>query len=192
MYVEALLPEIERRYGRPREIALEFEFQPHGFARVQESLSRGRAHDVTLLIREGDRLAVIRKPSYPPHVFRAPSGGVARGEEFEAGVRREAYEETGLEVALERYLLRVRAAFTCDGRRAEWVTHVVLCRALSGEPRPVDTREVCEARWATLEEVRTSLREALLATGSGGLAYRAALQEAALEAMEGPAGGPVG
>lgn len=192
VHVEALLPEVERRYGRPREVALEFEFQPPGFARVEESLARGRAHDVTPLIRRGGLLAVIRKASYPPGVFRAPSGGVARGEGFEAGVRREAYEETGLEVEVERYLLRARAVFTCDGRRAGWATHVLLCRPLAGEPRPVDTREILEARWATVEEVRTSLREGLLASGSGGLAYRAALQDAALEAVEELAGNRTG
>src|SRR5512132_2640242 len=104
MYVTAeIIREIEARYGVPDEVVWQFEMRPHEFDMVRRSQKKaGRAHDVTLFIIEGGQVVVIKKPMYPPGAYRAPSGGVEPGELFEAGARREAYEETGLAVALER------------------------------------------------------------------------------------------
>src|SRR5512138_121301 len=112
MYITAeIIGEIEARYGAPDEVAWQFEMLPREFDMVRRSQKHDRAHDVTVFIIEGERVVVIKKPMYRPGVYRAPSGGIAPGEAFEAGAMREAYEETGLEVALERYLVRARAKF---------------------------------------------------------------------------------
>lgn len=168
---------LEARYGRPREVALAAEFSADGFALLRRTMRHGRRHDATLFIRDARGLyAVIRKPVYPPGVFRPPSGGVERGEDFEAGARREAREETGLEVALESYVLRAHATFTCAGERERWTTHVFTARATGGVLDPIDRREIAEARWATADEMHGPLVDAMRASGLGGLAYRAALQ----------------
>ena len=178
MYITAeVIREIEARYGPPDEVAWQFEMSPPEFDMVRRSQKHGRAHDVTLFIIEGARVVVIKKPMYPPGAYRAPSGGVAPGEDFEAGALREAYEETGLNVALERYVVRARVKFTCAGDEIDWVSHVFSARPVGGSLAPVDTHEIAEARLATAAEILGPMREAMLASGSTGLRYRARLQD---------------
>ncbi len=174
---------LEARYGIPREIELQEEFNLDGFNLLRWSMESGRAHDITLFIEKDGRYVVIQKPSYPKNAFRAPSGGVRRGESIEAGGKREAWEETGLEVELTRYLLRVRATFTYNGESEPWVSHVFAARAIGGSLDPKDRREISAARWATLEELRGPIRQALLNSGMGGLRYRARLTDATLDLL---------
>jgi ADP-ribose pyrophosphatase YjhB (NUDIX family) len=179
-----VLGEVERRWGAPELAEAEAELAEREFELVARCARQERAHDVTLMIVGGDgRLAVIRKPSYPPEVFRPPSGGIEPGEAFETGALREAREETGLEVRLERYLLRVQAKFHCAGASAEWTTHVVSAAAIGGELEPQDRKEIAEARWATVAEIVEGYRPRMLAMGSAGMAYRVDLQDAALRLM---------
>lgn len=173
-------PEIYQRYGRPREAEFTFEMRPEEFAMVINSRKDGRAHDITLFIFQGADLVVIHKNTHPPGIYRAPSGGVHPGESLEEGAKREAHEETGLEVELERYLLRARVVFTCRGQKIEWWSHVFSARATGGELEPLDKKEIGQVRLASLEEVRTGLQDLMRRAGSGGLAYRAALTDAVL------------
>jgi len=130
----------------------------------------------------------------------APSGGVEPGESFEEGARREALEETGLAVCLERYLIRVEATFVPpagwpigdlppglfepDNGNIRWWTHIVAARVV-GEPAlgPRDTREIAEARWMTLDELQGPVRERLVASGRALFAYRVALTDATVAAL---------
>lgn len=191
MYIDAaVLRDVEARYGTPHEIETTLSMAEREFSLCRRAGRNGRAHDVTLLILGpggGDPsgtmdgpIAVIRKWSYPPDLFRPPSGGVEPGEAFEAGAVREALEETGLVVELERYLVRMRARFEWGGEALDWTTHVVSARWREGEVAPRDTREIAEARWSTLAELDGTLRDRMLATGSAGFRYRVALQDAAL------------
>jgi len=148
----AVLLRFEQTYGSPHVVRLEFEMGNREWSLVSDSARRGRLHDVTLYIPRGDELAVIQKPSYPPGVWRTPSGGVATGECIEDGAMREAYEETGLRTEPGRYLLRSEVRFVHGDEAMLWTSHVIEMGYLSGEPHPVDTREVSAARWADLEE----------------------------------------
>src|SRR5207253_2905877 len=129
------------------------------------------------------------KQVYPPGLFRPPSGGVEPGEGFEAGARREAFEETGLEIELDRYLLRLEARFSRGGRCIPWTTHVFSARAVSDELHVHDQREIAEACWATRAAIGAVMRPRMLAVGSAGMRYRVWLQDEALSPLEGaPAG----
>lgn len=192
MYLDrAIMAAVEARFGIPLVAEARAEFAPRQFALLEYCARKDRAHDVTLFIRHPEdrelaaatRFAVIRKPSYPPGLFRPPSGGVEPGESFETGAAREGLEETGLTVELERYLLRVDSVFTCDGREAPWTTHVFLARALDAEIAPRDLKEIAEARWATVAEIDGKFRPRMLAMGSAGMRYRVDLQEAALQIL---------
>ena len=119
----------------------------------ERHLGLGRAHDVSLVIRDGNKLAVIRKPGYPPGAYRFPSGGVHPEESFLDGAVREALEETGLSVRIEDYLLQVHATFVSGGRRAKWTTHVMLARPFEGSLAPRDTAEIEGARWIEWPEL---------------------------------------
>jgi ADP-ribose pyrophosphatase YjhB (NUDIX family) len=144
-----------------------------------------RTHDVTLFILDpARRLALIRKPQFAEDVWRPPGGGIHPGEEFVAGAVREALEETGLRVELQRYLVDARALFTNAGRELHWRTHVFFAVTQDEEIVAGDTAEIAEARWGTLDELAGPLRERLLATGRAFWRYRVALHDAALQALE--------
>jgi len=186
MFVNAQLPALRTRWGRPFHLWMTQEFDEKGWFLVQKSISQGRTHDVTLFIRDvGGRFALMSKHSYPPGVFRSPSGGVNPGEPFEKGALREAKEETGLDVELQKFLLHVTLDITHDKELARWETLVFSAATTDERLAFTDSREVREARWATqrqLEEINLKLRE----TGNGGLLYRAKLTESYLWTLEHP------
>lgn len=142
-----------------------------------------RTHDVTMFILNGERLALIRKPMFPPDVWRPPGGGVKPSEDFVEAVAREALEETGLRIELERYLVEARARFVYEGA-LDWRTHVFLAHTADEEIAPRDTEEIAAARWGTLAELAGPLRERLLATDRAFWRYRVALHDAVLAALE--------
>lgn len=144
---------------------------------VERHRSHGRAHDVSLVILDGDRLAVIRKKGYPPEAFRIPSGGVHPEESFVDGATREAFEETGLSIRLEDYLLQIHATFVCDDRLERWTTHVMLARSNGGSLAPRDQAEIESARWTTWSELLAQMNPRLRESGLGGLSYRARVHD---------------
>lgn len=212
MYVTAeMIRDIERRFGTPVEISRRYEMTAEQLAVVRLGTRHGRCHDVTLVIVEGRNAVVTKKPSYPDGAYRTPSGGIEPGEPFEAGAKREAKEETGLEIELERYLIRANVEFRrlgfhpdrsrpndqrLEGERGRdgvptyetsdvilWTSHVLQARPIGGMLQPIDTREIVEARWATFDEIRGPIRQALLDSGSPGLRYRAELDGLAVELL---------
>ncbi|HLG13526.1 MAG TPA: NUDIX hydrolase [Blastocatellia bacterium] len=178
MYIspEGLI-EVEKKFGVPKAVSLTYEMAGREFEMVRRSQKNGRAHDVTLFIIAGDRIVVIRKPMYPHGAYRAPSGGITPGEGVEDGALREGLEETGLEIALDDYILRARVAFTCEADVIEWTTHVFSATPVGGELQPIDTHEIVEARLATIRELSSDIRDALIGSGSTGLRYRAELSD---------------
>lgn len=177
---EEILAPIRARYGEPAILEWEGEIteREHDIATYNPK----RTHDVTLFILNGRRLALIRKHPFPPDIWRPPGGGVKPGEDFVEAVVREAFEETGLRVTLERYLVETRARFLFSGV-LEWRTHVFLATTEDEELVVHDTDEIAEARWGTLEELAGPLRDRLLATGRAFWRYRVALHDAALAAL---------
>lgn len=180
---DAVLAPVRARYGDPRVLELELEISAAERDLVTHSTRRGRHHDVTFFVVSGDRVALIQKPHYEPGLWRPPGGGLEPGEAFEAGARREALEELGIEVELHRYLVRTEALFTCGETAIPWRTHVVSAASAHDRLTPLDTHEISAARWGTLEELAGPIRARLLATGRALWRYRVALHDAALSAL---------
>lgn len=180
------IEELEEKFGTPAVAEMCCELNAHEYDVVDGSMCNGRAHDVTMFIHSSDdpsRIAVIRKHFFPPDAFRAPSGAANPGESLERGAVREGLEETGLEIELTRYLARIKATFTFEGRTILWTTHVFDAIAAPGEIDPIDTGEIEEARWATLEELQGPIRQALLDTGWALFRYRVALTDLSVRVM---------
>ncbi len=185
MYItESAIREIEQRYGAPQCLSRIVQMNEQQLSLVKRGQRNGRRHDVTLFIVRDDSVALVRKPGYSPGAYRAPSGGVELGESFEAGALREAREETGLEIRLERYLIRCEVDFCGAGESIPWVSHVMLASSDTVSIAPIDTHEIEEARWATFQEVAGPIRSALLSSGSPGLKYRAELDGMALQLVQ--------
>ena len=184
MYItQKVLDRIERKYGTPKILRTQCTMNRGEFDLLKWSMRNGRRHDVTLFIsnEREDQIAVIRKPSYPEGVYRPPSGGIERGEDFEVGARREAYEETGLEIELRQYALRSHVNLAFEDEVVPWISHVFAARATGGCLEPVDKKEIAGVRWATINELRTDLLVKLQQSASPGLRYRAELQDATLK-----------
>jgi 8-oxo-dGTP pyrophosphatase MutT (NUDIX family) len=200
---EAVLTPLRKRYGEPARLEWEGEIseREHSLA----TYNPNRTHDVTLFIFNGERLALIRKHGFEAGIWRPPGGGIKPGEDFLAGVQREALEETGLHVELQRYLVDATAHFVYvpeaslampagltavsrghgsglqrRGRHdVPWRTHIFLATTEDAELEPRDVGEIEAARWGTLAELSGPLRERLLATGRAFWRYRVALHDAA-------------
>jgi len=181
MYVDAKqVEEIETRLGEPQVMHLEHEIGDRELSFVRSTQKHGRAHDITLFIFNDDHLALIRKPMFRRPIFRAPSGGLNPGESFECGALREAWEETGLDIELERYLLRIHVRFTSENDSLDWTSHVFQARKVGGLLEARDKSEIAETIYSTIEELQGPIRDALLAHGGRLLAYRVALTDAAV------------
>ena len=181
---EAVLAPLRERYGEPRPLRWEGEVSAEEFTLA--GARPERRHDVTFFVFDpSGRLALIQKPSYPEGVWRPPGGGVRPDERFETGVQREAMEELGIQIELERFLVSSEATFRC-GRRRDRLAHP---RLLGDAPtrrssQPIDTHEISAARWGTTDELAGPIRERLLETGRALWRYRVALHDAALDQLE--------
>jgi len=171
------------RYGVPPDVPVEQEILPWEMDLIERVCGDTRFHDVTIFILRGEEMALIHKPSEPPGAFWAPTGGVSPGEGLADAVRREAWEETGLQVEPSRYALRMQALFTCGSRRRPWTSHVFLADHVSGEPDPVDTDEVESAAWVSFDRFREQVAPVLLSSGWGRFCYRLKITECLYEML---------
>jgi len=186
MYVDAkLITEVEDRFGKPQVLHLKHEIGDKELAFVRASQKHGRAHDITFFIFNNDLLALIRKPMFQRPIYRAPSGGLNPGESFEDGAKREALEETGLEIELEEYLLRIHARFTSGDDYLDWTSHIFKARVTGGRLEVRDTSEIAETKYGTVDELQGPIRQALLDSGCRLLAYRVALTDATVDILQG-------
>ncbi|KPJ63334.1 hypothetical protein AMJ44_14555 [candidate division WOR-1 bacterium DG_54_3] len=166
----------------PGELSMSFSMSPSEFQSLKDSMRDGRNSDVTLFIFKDNKIIVIAKPWYPKGLYRAPSGGLRPDEDLELCAKREAYEETGAKIRLEEYVLRIYVTFISNKDKVNWTSHVFSAKYLSGDLKPVDTREIREVNLLSLDEL-AALKEKLLESDSGGLHYRAALTEAAISEL---------
>jgi ADP-ribose pyrophosphatase YjhB (NUDIX family) len=173
------LKDIEKRFGIPHELNMSFPMSLSEFQGLKDSMKDGRNSDVTLFIFKDKKVVVIAKPWYPKGLYRAPSGGLKPGEDLELCAKREAYEETGAKIKLEKYILRIYVTFTSNEDKVNWTSHVFIAKYLSGDLKPVDTKEIREVNLLTVDEL-VALKKKLLKSDSGGLHYRAALTEAVI------------
>lgn len=170
--------EMVRRYGRPDYLTTTQKMASRELEIVRSSMKDGRAHDITLYIRKDGGFIFIAKPPYPSGLFRAPSGGILPDENFETGARREALEETGLEIELEKYILKIDVRFQSGEYYIDWTSHIFEAYYVDGDIAPKDTREIREARLVMPDEI-PGFVELMSKSGLGGLVYRAYLTKEA-------------
>lgn len=170
---------------------------PREFGVLDRTGGDGRWQDATILIRApgetgapgpDDAVVVIAKHWYPDGIYRLPSGGARQGERILETARREAWEETGLQVRLVRYLLATDGVFyqgdRDDPQRTHpWRSHVFYAEAATGRLDPQDTREIRAARIVALRALPESFHPRLIDTRIGGFRYRVGLEERALATL---------
>lgn len=179
-FSDEMVQESEAKYGLPRLLRLNYPTPKGDFDFIRSTQKNDRSHDITLYIYSNGKLAVTRKPAYPPGCYRPSSGGLNPGETLEEGAIREAWEEMGIEVQLDRYLLRSRVDFICGDDRIRWTSHVFQADCMVPDQSPLNPRdrhEIIDAVWADQEAFFGSMRKGLLSTGLTGLLYRVHLHD---------------
>ena len=74
----------------------------------------------------------------------------------------------------------MHAIFTDGKNQIPWTSHVFTGRHLSGDPKPIDTKEIREVKLANLGEFGKYKEIIRTKTTSGGLNYRARLHDEVL------------
>lgn len=181
---DAELAPLRVGYGDPRILGWEGEVSDSELSLI--TYNPARRHDVTLFILNGNRLALVRKPHFGPGIWRTPGGGIAPGEDFVDGAVREALEETGAQIELDRFLVAAEPVFRFHDQAVAWRTYIFSARTDAEELAPLDTHEIAAARWGTAEELAGPIRKRLLASGRTLWRYRVALHDAALAELRLP------
>jgi 8-oxo-dGTP pyrophosphatase MutT (NUDIX family) len=112
--LEAEIAALAARYGAPGRVSAEL-----GGAPFDPLAMTDRIGEVCMVVRRpSGTLITAIKTFYPPGAFRLLTGGVGHGEPIEAALLREVAEETGLEVAVRRFLavIEYHLAPTTDHR----------------------------------------------------------------------------
>ncbi len=118
---------------------------------------------VGAVIVEGGRVLLVRRDTEPLRgEWSVPGGMLELGEKLRDGVRREALEETGVEVEPGEVLDVFDSIFT-DGLGKTQYHYVLidyLCRPISGEAQAGS--DVSDVRWVSLEALPAmGLRESI-------------------------------
>lgn len=107
------------------------------------------------LVRDGERILLVQRGRPPLQGFWGlPGGAVELGETVEAAVVREVAEETGLAVAVTRFLGYLDAVERDEAQRVRYHYVILLVEAevRGGELAPGD--DAAAAEWVTAAEAR--------------------------------------
>lgn len=96
---------------------------------------------VMVILRPGGKVLLITKDFYPPGAYRMPTGGMHHRETPEEALVREAKEETGSRVNIERKIGTIHWVFRSGDRTVEYYSHVFLIAETDGEPVSEDADE---------------------------------------------------
>lgn len=156
------IEELSRQYGPIERRSYSLEVVRKSFEDWRRVLAEKRRGEVVFVVKRPVGLILHTKDFYPPGTYRLPSGGVRWGESVLSALHREAQEEMGLEVEVDRFLGLLEYEFCCQGETMPFVSYVFLVREAGGELAPQDKEErilsFCQVPVAKLSAVADSLR----------------------------------
>lgn len=103
------------------------------------------------VIMDGEKILLVGKKRMGSVYWSLPGGGINRGEGVTAACAREAREETGYDVAIEK-LLYTRV-YTDLLHKRSGMELIFLTRALSGTLDFSGDGDLCEAKWVNLSDI---------------------------------------
>lgn len=105
---------------------------------------------VIMLVTQGNRVLIGRSPGWPDGMYSLLAGFVEPGETLETAVRREVFEETGIEIGKVGYLASQPWPFPAS------LMVGMVAEALD-EQITLDPVEIEDARWITREDMAQAL-----------------------------------
>ncbi len=186
---ESEIAQLFAKYGPGRRRRVTVEVSARSFEGWLEKMTKhpNRRGEVVLAIQRPDGQVLLHtKRFYPKGVFRLPTGGVRPDETVLAGVLRETKEETGLVVAVSRFLGTVEYEFRHGQRRLPFVSYVFVVQTNDSAPAVQDLEEeITGFRYVPPSELRrvTAQLRALPAPWSDWGRFRAPPHEVVADAL---------
>ncbi len=138
------VPGLERavaRFGEPVYRCYQYDVT-HDTILYWQMVTRKRRAEVVLALQRGtDRYVLHTKEFYPRGTYRLLTGGIKLGEDLLAAVEREAVEETGLDVSIDRFLAVLDYRFRHDGQTVDFRSYVFSLSDSGGAIHANDTEE---------------------------------------------------
>ncbi len=143
---EAEVERLARAYGPARRMDVTVDMTPDTYNEWWEAVvaRRNRRGEVVLALRRPDGHVLLHtKEQYPLGTYRLLTGGVKPREAVLKAVRREAYEETGLDVAVARFAGVIGYTFRLNltSRNMAFVSYVFVAEADDRAPVVQDPDE---------------------------------------------------
>ena len=185
---EKEVAELARQYGPLQRRYYVLEMGEQLFTDLWEACHNRRGEVALFILRPSGNLILHTKEFYPEGIYRVPTGGIEWREDVVTAVHREAREETGLTVAIERCLGVLEYEFRYRGETLPFVSYVFLLRENGGQLCPQDKDEritsLREVPLTELEAVAQNLR-AIEADWSDWGHYRAIAHSFAADCLSG-------
>ena len=154
---EAEISQLRAEYGPSQRWRMVLEMSGPSFDDWLRKMvtSPNRRGEVVLAIQRPDgRMLLHTKRFYPEGIYRLPSGGVHPDEPVLSGVIREAKEETGLDVSIDRFLGTIEYEFCHGDQRLFFVSYVFLVQAEDNQPVVEDPEEqITGFRYVAVAEI---------------------------------------
>jgi len=186
---EAEIAQLSTLYGTPRQRHYALDISQTTYDLWSTAWRRRQCGEVALFIRRSNgNLILHTKDFYPEGAFRVPSGGIRENESLLHAVYREAFEETGLQVVVERFLAVVQFNFRWQEHLLSLPSYLFFLRELGGKLEAQDTTEriaaFAEIAPTELESVARRLENVPPAWRDWGL-FRAIPHRLAAELLQG-------
>ncbi len=158
---ETEIEALAARYGAPRRVVADLTD-----ASFDPLIKTDRIGEVCMVVRRRNgRLITAVKTFYPYGAYRLLTGGVAPGEGIEAALLREVDEETGLTVAVRRFLAVIEYRAATSAEHGLFATFAFLVDEIGGVLAPQDPGERLGGFREVLPEELPALAEALEQVG---------------------------
>jgi ADP-ribose pyrophosphatase YjhB (NUDIX family) len=156
---EKEITDLARQYGPLERRHYVLEVDKRVFTHWREERGDRRGEVALFILRPSGNMILHTKEFYPKGIYRVPTGGIERGEAVVTAVHREAREETGLTVDIERCLGVLEYEFRYRGETLPFVSYVFLLRENSGQLCPQDEGErITSLQDVPLTELKTVTR----------------------------------
>jgi len=150
-YNDTLLADLKQRFGPFQQHHAELHVSSEGMLNMISNLRRkkSRRSEVVMVIPDTEgRIWLHRKTFYPKMTYRLMTGGINPGEAPHLALLREAEEETGFAVKINRCLAVITYHLYDDEGPLPFVSYLFLTNPQAGQPQPTDTNEAIEDFWA--------------------------------------------
>ena len=146
-YNDTLLNDLEQRFGPFQQHHAELHIASAGMLKMMNNLrtKKSRRAEVVMVIPNNEgHIWLHRKAFYPEMAYRLMTGGIDPGESPQRALIREAKEESGFAVNINRCLAVVTYHLYDDEGPLPFASYLFLTDPQAGQPHPTDPGEAIE------------------------------------------------